>query len=912
MRMATRALAGAFCATALPLAALAAPAAPTSSSSAVAVQEPSARTVDVLSSGWRFKLDQAATGVEQPGFSDADWPTVSVPHSWNRVGYYMTAQPDHINRADNVNATQGVGWYRLHFTPAAGLKNRDAWLQFDAASRIAQVWLNGVLLGEHKGGFSRFRLNATAALRPGADNLLVVKVDNTVPAPGGATADTLPLAGDFFVHGGLYRPVSLITTKAAHFDMMDHGGAGVYPTTEAIDDKGAHVRLTARLVNDGRHPLSGSVVTRLIDAKGATVAAASTPISLKPGESASADQAFTVAAPRLWQGVEDPYLYRLVSELRSRSGRVLDQVDQAYGLRTIRIDPDKGLFLNGKHLALHGVSRHQDKEGKGWALSAADEEEDYALIREMGANTIRLAHYQQSQHMNELADRYGLILWDEIPLVSKWTLGAGRMTATDGLTANARQQLTELIKQNMAHASVAVWSIANEVDFGSPVGVDFSRADGEAPDPRPLLRELNGLAKSVDPSRPTTLATCCEDRSELPGAKPPVVAGITDVFGANRYYGWYYGPAAAEAPYLDKNHAQHPGFAISVSEYGAGGAISQQTDNPAGGHADFRGRTQPEGYESYVHEQIWSDFSKRPYLWATWVWNMFDFATTIRREGDAMDINTKGLVTYDRKVKKDAFFFYKANWSAEPVVYLTGRRYVDRAYPVTDVSVYSNAPSTSLSLNGHALGVRDNCDNHVCVWRDVKLSEGDNRLQASGQFGDKTVQDAISWRLSPDAASHIRIDSGAMMGLQSSKGRFGSDAFFVGGEASGLIKPKGFSLTPADPKGPAKLLPGVEDPELLASFREGDFSYDIPVENGVYNVRLSFVAPAEDVVGARIFDVTANGAPTLTALDITAAAGGALKPLERQFSVTVSDGRLKLGFHPSAGKALVSAIEINR
>ena len=193
-----------------------------------------------------------------------------------------------------------------------------------------------------------------------------------------------------------------------------------------------------------------------------------------------------------------------------------------------------------------------------------------------------------------------------------------------------------------------------------------------------------------------------------------------------------------------------------------------------------------------------------------------------------------------------------------------------------------------------------------------KLSEGDNRLQASGQFGDKTVQDAISWRLSPDAASHIRIDSGAMMGLQSSKGRFGSDAFFVGGEASGLIKPKGFSLTPADPKGPAKLLPGVEDPELLASFREGDFSYDIPVENGVYNVRLSFVAPAEDVVGARIFDVTANGAPTLTALDITAAAGGALKPLERQFSVTVSDGRLKLGFHPSAGKALVSAIEINR
>ena len=870
------------------------------------------RTITPLAKGWRFHLGDAASGVTAPGFDDAAWDKVDVPHSWNRVGYYLTPGPDHINRADTVNAQQGLGWYRLHFQAPASAKGREFWLEFDAASRVAEVWVNGRRLGAHAGGFSRFRFDASGAVHRGQDNLLAVKVDNSVPAPANATADTLPLAGDFFVHGGLYRPVRLITTAPVHFDMLDHGGAGVYPTNEKVTAEAATVHISARLANDGASPLKGVLQTRLVDASGAVVAAVSNPVRVAAGASVETVQRLHLNHPHLWQGVEDPYLYHLISTLRTPGGRVIDQIDQTTGLRDIRIDPEKGLFLNGRHVALHGVSRHQDKEGKGWALSSADEDEDVALIREMGANTIRLAHYQQSQHINDLADRYGLILWDEIPLVSKWTLGAGKMTPSEGLVEDARQQLTELIRQNIHHPAVAVWSIANEVDFGMPIGVDFSQNTGEAPDPRPLLKTLNALAKSEDPSRPTTLATCCEDRAELPGAKPPVVAGITDVFGANRYYGWYYGSPKAEAPYLDLNHSQHPNNPISVSEYGAGGAVSQQTDNPEGGRADYRGRAQPEGYESYVHEKIWSDFSKRPYLWATWVWNMFDFATTIRREGDAMDINTKGLITYDRKVKKDAFYFYKANWSSEPVVYLTGRRYVDRAYGVVDVSVYSNAQETSLKLNGADLGARKDCDNHVCVWREVRLAVGDNHLTAQADFAGRSVTDTVAWTLSADAASHIRIACGAMMGRDTSLGRFGSDAFFVGGEPASLIKSHGFALGPTDPKAAAKLLPEASDPDLIASFREGDFRYDIPMENGEYQVTLTFVAPADDVVGARIFDVTANGAALFKNLDIAAQAGGVLKPLQQTFPVTVRDGRLNLGFHPSLGKALVSAISISR
>jgi len=863
----------------------------------------SARTTIDLRDGWRFKQDDSVIGADAPTFDDSSWSTVSVPHTWNKVGYYLTPRDADSNRPEQVDKTQGIGWYRLSFTPSAASAGKQAWLEFDAASRTAEVWLNGVRLGEHRGGFSRFRLDATQALKPGTTNLLVVKTDNSRPASGGSTADTLPLTGDFFVHGGLYRPVRLVFTDPVHIDMLDFGGPGVYAYTAAITGSAAQIAVVAKLRNDAREAARLTVVTRLVDRAGAVAAERSTQVELAAASASELPQSLTVNRARLWQGVADPYLYRLSVEVRTAEGRVLDATEQSFGIRQMRMDPANGFFLNGKPYRLHGVGFHQDHEGKGWAGSAADVEKDVALIREMGANTIRLTHYQHGQPIHDLADKYGLVLWDEIPLVSSWTLGK-ETNASPALLANARQQLTELIRQNGNHAAVANWGIANEVDFGNSLPVFLSNPGGPIPDPLPLLAELNALAKQEDPSRPTALATCCEGRLFASNVTVPVTAPSADLGGANRYFGWYYGKSEELDAHLESLRAARSGQPLAVTEYGAGGAITMHSDNPLGGPVDSRGRNQPEEYMSYVHERNWPILKAKPYLWATWIWVAFDFATTVRREGDADDVNTKGMITYDRKVKKDAFYYYKANWSDVPTVYVAGRRYVDRAYAVTDVRVYSNAPVTELAVNGRTIGKLANCPDRVCVWHNVRLAAGANDVTARGRFGSKVVADKISWKLAPEQLRSVRIDAGALMAASSKNGRFGSDNFFDGGEAGTVIKPADYGK----PAVPAKIVNTV-DADLIATYRRGKFAYSVPVANGRYDIHLSFVEPSASA-GERMFDVTANGKVALRNFDIAGEAGGSMAMVVRTFEVDVVDGQLRLGFVPSKGDAIVSAIEV--
>lgn len=844
-----------------------------------------------LTEGWRFTQSDTLSGAEAATFDDGAWSRVNVPHTWNRAGYYLT-DGDHIHKADTLNTIQGVGWYRLTFTPPADFKGRSAWLQFDAASRKASVWLNGVHLGDHSGGFSRFRLDATKALKPGAPNLLVVKVDGSRPAAGGATADILPLGGDFFVHGGLYRAVSLVATDKIHFDMLDLGGPGVYAQTTRVSGGAATVQVRARLRNDTARRARLSLTTQLIDAAGGVAAQTRSPVMLAAGATQQVEYDLNLAKAHLWQGVKDPYLYRLRTEIRDKQGQLVDSLEQAYGVRQIVIDPAKGLILNGEPLRLHGVGLHQDREGKGWAVSEADIAEDMALIREMGANTIRLTHYQHGQAIHDLADRYGLLLWDEIPFVSVMTLAPDQVEPTPGLVANARQQLQELIRQNYNHASVAVWSIANEVDLRGTPPSFMGAAKVVQRDPIPLLKALQALAKSEDPTRPTTQATCCE------GLQPnaPEVAAITDVSGANRYFGWYYTPSELLGPALDALHAKRPDKALSVSEYGAGGAISQHTDDPLGGPFDAFGRTQPEEYQAFVHEKNWAILESKPYLWATWLWNSFDFATGDRHEGDAESINTKGLVTYDRKVKKDAFFFYKANWSAEPSVHIAGRRYVDRAYPVTEIRVYSNAPSTALTVNGKSLGALTDCPQKVCVWKGVRLAIGENLVVARGAFSQGEAEDRLTWRLAADRKDHFAIDSGAILAPAEAPVRHGSDAFFTGGAAKAVT-------------GKAPSASGATPWSILRTYRDGDFSYHIPAAPGRYTVKLTFVEPTFEK-GERLFDVMADDKLVLADFDVAGQATGERAAVIRSFSVEVTPAGLTLGFKGKTGKAMVSAIEV--
>ncbi len=864
----------------------------------------SERSVVPLAQGWEFQRGgdvDPAQAAQAPG----SWERVSVPHTWNRVGYYMPDPQTHLNRAESVDKYQGVGWYRMTFTPPAMDAGQRAWLQFDAASRTAEVWLNGQRIGGHKGGFSRFRLDATRALRAGQANTLLVKVDNTQPAQGSSTADILPLAGDFFVHGGLYRPVSLIVTNAVHVDMLDAGGSGIFATTSSIDAAMAKVAVRVRIRNDGTKTQAVNAVVRLIDAGGKTVATATRRIPLRADTASESVETLSVATPHLWNGVADPYLHRLVVEIAMPSGAVLDRVEQAFGIREMRADPARGFLLNGKPLRLQGVGYHQDREGKGWATAPADIEQDFAIMREMGVNSIRLTHYQHGQVIHDLADRYGMVLWDEIPLVSRWTWGDDAV-ATAGLRDDARQQLRELIRQNGNHASVFNWGIANEVDFGKslPAFITTSK-DTPAPDPLPLLRELNALAKSEDPSRATALATCCEGRL-LGSADIPITAEAADLGGANRYFGWYYGQPGDLGKHLDSLRALRPNQPVSVTEYGAGGATTIHTDNPLGGKVDQRGRNQPEEYESYIHETAWATLSAKPYLWGTWLWNSFDFATTVRREGDAIDINTKGLVTYDRKIRKDAYYFYKANWTATPTVHVAGRRYVDRAYPVADVRVYSNAPRTDLLVNHRVVGTLSACPQMICAWSNVALAAGANRVVARGVFPTGAVDDAIEWRVAPEAARSIRIDSGALVAPEIAGKHYGSDAFFDGGSFGDINAYSGYG-----PRPEKKVVAGTPEGAVAETYREGRFGYRVPLANGRYTVELSFVEPSL-AAGARQFDVLANGKRAIAALDIAAVAGAPLTRVTRRIVVGVTDGMLDLKFVPIKGDAIVSGIEITR
>jgi beta-galactosidase len=854
-----------------------------------------------LLDGWRFKLGpESAT--ELQAAPDATWATVSVPHTWNRVGYYTDAPGSHINTAQNVVTTQGVGWYKLVFTPPANVNGMESFLQFDAASRIATVWLNGTMLGTHQGGFSRFRLDSTAALKLGQENTLTVKVDNTKPAPGSSTADVLPLAGDFFVYGGLYRPVSLVFTRKMHLDLMDYGSSGVYAKTTSVASGGAQVQVRVRVRNDSEQ--SGALVLRalLVDAQGKVAAKQEQSVTVEPGSVAENTLNVAVSHPHLWQGVEDPYLYRLVVELSDKSAQLVDRVSFPFGIRQVRFDPDNGLFLNGKHVAVHGVGYHQDREGKGWAAGPEDVAADEAMMREMGVTGIRLTHYQHGQPIHDLADRDGLVVWDEIPLVSQWTLG-GNSQPTAALRENARQQLRELIAQNSNHPSVITWSIGNEIDFGNSMPAFVGNKTGAAPDPLPILKELNQLAHELDPDRPTTLATCCEGRVSAPGATVPITASVTDLSGANRYYGWYYDKPSDLGPHLDALHHTRPAQPMAVTEYGAGGAVSLHSDNALGG-PESRNRPQAEEYESYIHEQNWSTLRSKPYLWGTFLWNSFDFGSSVRSEGNAQDINTKGIVTFDHKYRKDPYYFYKANWTATPTVHINSSLYTERAYRIADVRVYSNAPKTSLKVNGKLVGVLADCTDRICVWSDVVLSPGANNLVATGSFPKGDVEDRAQWHLSDAAAKSTLIDCGALVAGASPDKRFGSDTFFEGGTAQVISGPGNGFRAPA----PVSIA-GTTSPVVAATYRAGSFAYRVPVADGPHSVVLTFVEPSLHA-GDRIFDVFANGQKVVANLDVAAAAGGALTAYQRRFEVNATDGMVNLEFRPTKGDAIVSAIEV--
>lgn len=871
-----------------------------------------ARHVAPLASGWRFIQDDSLTEQAALAADGAGWIQISLPHTWNARDAASTAQTTPASQPYR----RGVGWYRLEFDH--GMPAANAWLQFDGASIVADAWLNGKPLGRHRGAFGAFRFDVTEVLATGR-NVLLVRVDNRAPVHGDDPTAVAPLGGDFNMAGGLYRPVALVETASrAHLALGDHGASGVRADTLAIGAGMARLRVRAQVSNDPGSQSGLAVRVRLRDAAGRTVASARQDVRQDAAGSATGDLALAVRAPHLWQGVDDPYLYRLQVALVDGAGHTIDAVEQPFGIRQFRFDPAAGLFLNGRHLRLHGVNLHQDWQDKAWATGPREVDASLGMVREMGANAVRLAHYPYSAHAYEQADRLGLVVWAELPFVERSLTSAdckAGASVSAAFQENLDSQLREMIRQHYNHAGIAMWSIANEVAMGGTCqGVDTVT---------PVLRRLQALAKQEDPGRATTLADFNEDYEVLAKMFPLLpTGGITDIWAVNRYHLWYYpGGGDAFGAALDRFHAKYPAQPLGVSEYGAGAALGHQTDNPLGGivgSMDMHGRSrtlyQPEGYASFVHEQLYDALARRDYLWGTFVWAMFDFGSGSRHEGDIGGTNTKGLASFDRATRKDPFYFYQANWNTAPVAHIAGRRYVQRAYRVTDVRVYSNADTLTLHLNGRPVGARRaaDCPRHTCVFHGVVLDQGANRIEARGMRHGQRVADTVEWTLDRDNARNLYLAAGQIAtGFVSSGGhRYGSDNFFTGGEG-----------TPLDLDSPwgrrfgTKVVnvPDEQDAALWNAVRHGRFGYRLPLANGRYRMKLGFLEPDRTIqAGARRFSVRANGVTVLDGFDVLAAAGATATAIVRSSEVQVSDGQLALDFVPEAGEAVLSNLSIER
>ena len=664
------------------------------------VAEPVAARQDaLLTDGWRF-TQQDAPHAEKPGLDDYDWQAVSLPHNWG----WEDAQL-------GKNYYRGPGWYRRALDIGKPETGKRYYLRFEAASQVADVYLNGQFLGQHRGGFGAFCYEITKALSPSGKNLLAVRVNNA------SEPDLAPLSGDFSVYGGLYRPVHLIVTGTDNFSLTDHAAPGVAWLQTRVSEAEAALDLTAQLSNGTTNKLARTLVACVYDAAGQLVVSNAQAVTLAAGCDAPCFLRLTMPQPHLWNGRKDPYLYRAVVELRSPEG-VVDAVEQPLGLRFYSIDPEKGFFLNGRPYPLHGVNRHQETAGKGWAISEADMERDVALLKELGATVVRCAHYQHSDYFYSLCDRAGILVWAELPQVNN-------VHDTPEFENTSRNQLLDLIRQNINHPAIFVWSLFNEM------------GNGKTDDPHRVLQNLNNLAHGEDPTRPTIAATCVE--------KFPQMNQIPDWLGWNIYPGWYLGKKEDYGRQLDhlKNTSRHGGFC--VSEYGAGANVAQHEQNPRQPKAD--GQWHPEEWQAELHETAWAAIKSRPFVWGSFAWCMFDFAVSTRHEGGTPGLNDKGLVTRDRQTKKDAFYFYKANWSDEPVLYITDRRFVERTNAVTDVKVYSNAREVELFLNGTSRGLQTNEGNAVFIWKQVGLQPGENKVESRAQFADTNLTDRCVWHL---------------------------------------------------------------------------------------------------------------------------------------------------------------------
>lgn len=644
------------------------------------------RRIHPLDQPWSFHFG----GADGASVDERPWTSVRLPHTWNgRDG------------EDGGGYERGVGWYKTTFvSPPAG---RRVWIEFDGAAIRTDVVVNDRSIGRHDGGYARFRFDITDALKPGENNLSV-RVDSKPAA-------VAPLGGDFTVFGGIYRPVRLVETAPVHIDLADFGGPGVVMTASNVSDASADIALQARIANDGGRTARGVVRWRLLDAQGVAALTLEAPFNVSADDIQIVETNGRVLAPQLWRGVADPKLYRLETTVRDESGKVLDDLTLTTGIRDFRIDAAQGAILNDVATPMRGVNYfHAGRPGRGLAVQDWEIDQDFEIMRDMGSSALRFVHFQHPQRAYELADTLGLMVWTEVPLNAV-------VDPSASFSDNLAQQMKELIRQNRHHPSVVIWGLGNEV-YATDDPADAA------------IARMQAVAKAEDPQQLTAYAHCCQDDLD----RKVLHADLT---AYNRYYGWYDDVFARIGTWADERHARDPARPMAVSEYGAGASIRQQEFAPDRPRPD--GDWHPEQYQTDFHKAYWRSLKERPWLWSNFIWVGFDLASDGRNEGDRPGINDKGLVTYDRSVRKDAWYWYQANWSQTPMAHIADRRMTQRPGQTTTIRAFSNRPTLALRVNGVAVSTAPVVD-HEVVWPDVALRPGLNRIELTS---DGALMDAI-------------------------------------------------------------------------------------------------------------------------------------------------------------------------
>lgn len=668
-----------------------------------------AREVTPFNNGWEFKKGPFPTDAMQTAARwNADWEQVNVPHTWNA---------DDMQKKTN-SFYAGVAYYRKHYVFPESLEGKRLFLRFEGVGACAEVYVNGYLVGTHKGAYSAFVCEIGSQVRLGEENEIVVKADNA------ARPDVIPVNHALFgVYGGIYRPVWLIVTEPCNIVVNDCASPGVYITQKNVSKQSADVSVRVKLDNATLAPAALELENAIYTREGKLVKVHRQSFELTPQGVQNYVSDFKISHPHLWQGREDPYLYKVVSRLK-QDGQVIDEVIQPLGLRKYEAVAGKGFFLNGKKYPMYGVTRHQDWWGMGSALTNREHDFDLEQIIEVGATTVRFAHYQQSDYIYSRCDTLELIIWAEIPFVN-------RVTGQEW--DNVHQQMRELIRQSFNHPSIYVWGIHNEVYH--PHGYTAA-----------LTQSVHDLCKLEDPDR-YTVAVNGYGHAEHP------VNGNTDIQGMNRYFGWYEKKIQDIKPWIEKMEKEYPWQRLMLTEYGADANIEHQTEL-LGDALNWGSDFYPETFQTKTHEYQWGVISQHPYILASYLWNMFDFAVPQWKRGGVDARNMKGLITFDRKIRKDAFYWYKANWSKEPVLYLTQRRNTERERRETSVTVYSNLGTPRVFLNGRELdGVRKGYTDVHYIFDQVTLAEGRNVLRAVIVSDGKEYTDEIVWNYNGE---HVR------------------------------------------------------------------------------------------------------------------------------------------------------------